>query len=143
MGYFSGDIRRLADDMKALRPTVTPAVPRLLNRIYDKVQSEVSGSFLKKMLFNMGMSAKEGEIKRGVVRNNSFWDKLVFRKIQEGMGGRLRLMLVGSAPLSGNVLTFMRCAMGCLVSIFIKKNFSFIILFYLTTTFRINIHHKV
>lgn len=54
---------------------------------------------------------------RGVVRNNSFWDKLVFRKIQEGMGGHLRLMLVGSAPLSGNVLTFMRCAMGCLVSI--------------------------
>lgn len=64
VGYFSGDIRRLADDMKALRPTVTPAVPRLLNRIYDKVQAEVSGSFLKRMLFNMAMSAKESEIKR-------------------------------------------------------------------------------
>ncbi|GLV39486.1 uncharacterized protein CBL_09627 [Carabus blaptoides fortunei] len=115
VGYFSGDIRRLADDMKALRPTVTPAVPRLLNRIYDKVQAEVSGSFLKRMLFNMAMSAKESEIKRGIIRSNSFWDKLVFRKVQEGMGGRLRLMLVGSAPLAGNVLTFIRCAMGCLV----------------------------
>lgn len=64
VGYFSGDIRRLSDDMKALRPTVTPAVPRLLNRIYDKVQSEISNSFVKRMLFNMAMSAKENELKR-------------------------------------------------------------------------------
>lgn len=53
---------------------------------------------------------------RGIIRNNSFWDKLVFRKVQEGMGGRLRLMVVGSAPLAGNVLTFARCALGALVS---------------------------
>ncbi|XP_044252556.1 long-chain-fatty-acid--CoA ligase 5 isoform X2 [Tribolium madens] len=115
VGFFLGDIRRLSDDMKALKPTVSPAVPRLLNRIYDKVQAEINGSCIKKMLFNMGMSAKESEIKRGILRNNSFWDMLVFRKVQEGMGGRLRLMLVGSAPLAENVLTFMRCALGCLV----------------------------
>lgn len=53
---------------------------------------------------------------RGIVRKTSFWDMLVFRKVQEGMGGRLRLMLVGSAPLAENVLTFIRCAMGCVVS---------------------------
>jgi long-chain acyl-CoA synthetase len=115
VGFYLGDIRRLSDDMKALKPTVTPAVPRLLNRIYDKVQAEVNASCVKKMLFNMAMSAKESEIKRGVLRSNSFWDMLVFRKVQEGMGGRLRLMLVGSAPLAENVLTFMRCALGCLV----------------------------
>lgn len=55
-------------------------------------------------------------VSSGVIRNNSFWDKVVFRKIQEGMGGRLRLMLVGSAPLAGNVLTFIRCSLGCMVS---------------------------
>ncbi|XP_066994601.2 long-chain-fatty-acid--CoA ligase 1 isoform X5 [Anabrus simplex] len=115
VGFFSGEIKRLTDDMKALRPTVMPAVPRLLNRIYDKVMAEVNGSFIKRVLFNMAMSAKEGEIKRGIIRNNSFWDKLVFRKVQEGVGGRLRLMVVGSAPLAGNVLTFIRCALGCLV----------------------------
>lgn len=37
VGFYSGDIKKLAEDMKALRPTVMPAVPRLLNRIYDKV----------------------------------------------------------------------------------------------------------
>ncbi|XP_065163233.1 long-chain-fatty-acid--CoA ligase 5 isoform X2 [Atheta coriaria] len=115
VGFYLGDIRRLSDDMKALQPTVTPAVPRLLNRIYDKIQSEVNRSFVKKMLFNMAMSTKENELKRGVLRKNSFWDLLVFRKVQEGMGGRLRMMLVGSAPLAENVLTFTRCALGCLV----------------------------
>lgn len=37
MGFFQGDIRLLPDDMKTLKPTVFPAVPRLLNRVYDKV----------------------------------------------------------------------------------------------------------
>ena len=46
------------------------------------------------------------------------WDRLVFKKVQESMGGRLRLLVVGSAPLAGNVLTFMRCALSCVVSIF-------------------------
>jgi len=32
------------------------------------------------------------------------------------MGGRIRLLVVGSAPLSGPVLNFMRCALGCVVS---------------------------
>lgn len=37
VGFFQGDIRLLPDDMKALQPTVFPVVPRLLNRVYDKV----------------------------------------------------------------------------------------------------------
>ncbi|XP_049803053.1 long-chain-fatty-acid--CoA ligase 1 isoform X1 [Schistocerca nitens] len=115
VGFYTGDIRRLSDDCKALHPTVMPAVPRLLNRIYDKVMAEISGSLIKKLLFNMALRTKESEIKRGVIRRNSIWDKLVFRKVQEQVGGRLRLMLVGSAPLAGNVLTFIRCALGCLV----------------------------
>lgn len=64
VGFYLGDIRRLSDDMKALRPTVTPAVPRLLNRIYDKVQADISRSCIKRMLYNMAISAKESEIKR-------------------------------------------------------------------------------
>lgn len=37
VGFFQGDIRLLPDDMKTLKPTVFPSVPRLLNRVYDKV----------------------------------------------------------------------------------------------------------
>lgn len=38
IGFYQGDIRLLPDDMKALSPTIFPVVPRLLNRMYDKVR---------------------------------------------------------------------------------------------------------
>lgn len=39
VGFFQGDIRLLPDDMKTLQPTIFPVVPRLLNRVYDKVSA--------------------------------------------------------------------------------------------------------
>ncbi|ODM95370.1 Long-chain-fatty-acid--CoA ligase 1 [Orchesella cincta] len=115
VGFFRGDIRELMDDMKVLKPTLTPAVPRLLNRIHDKVMGTVNGSTLKRMLLRMAMNSKFGELQKGVVRKNTIWDTLIFKKVQESMGGRIRLLVVGSAPLSGTVLTFVRCALGCVV----------------------------
>ena len=124
-----------------------PAVPRLLNRVYDKINNEISNSPIKKMLFRMALNSKESELRRGIIRRNSIWDKLIFKKVQEAFGGQLRLMVIGSvsfldfflprvrlqdfrwsnklflinfiifsqAPLAGPVLTFTRCALGCLV----------------------------
>lgn len=46
IGYFQGDIRLLSDDLSTLRPTVFPVVPRLLNRIYDKVGGQAGGSLI-------------------------------------------------------------------------------------------------
>ena len=37
IGYFRGDVKLLTEDMMTLKPTIFPTVPRLLNRIYDKV----------------------------------------------------------------------------------------------------------
>ena len=54
---------------------------------------------------------------RGVVTTESIWDKLVFGKIQALLGGRLRYVISGSAPLSAKVLDFTRCAFGCIVSV--------------------------
>lgn len=83
VGFYSGDIRELTNDIKMLKPTVMPAVPRLLNRVYDKVQSELAVSSLKRSLFRMALSSKESEIKRGIIRRNGFWDKIVFKKVHE------------------------------------------------------------
>ena len=38
IGFFQGDVKTLMDDIKELKPTVFPSVPRLLNRVYDKVR---------------------------------------------------------------------------------------------------------
>ncbi|MEQ2266559.1 Long-chain-fatty-acid--CoA ligase 5 [Xenotaenia resolanae] len=112
VGFFQGDIRLLPDDMKTLQPTVFPVVPRLLNRIYDKVQSGATSPF-KKWLLNFAAARKYAEVKDGIIRKNSIWDKLIFNKVQESLGGHVRMMVTGAAPISPSVLSFLRAALGC------------------------------
>ncbi|KAI6232909.1 Arachidonate--CoA ligase [Aphelenchoides fujianensis] len=112
VGFFRGDIKTLADDMKALRPTVLLVVPRVLNRIYDRVIGEVNRSFfLKRWLFRFALGCKVREMKRGVFRGTGLADR-VFQKIRNGMGGRVKLVITGSAPLGSHVLNFIRGALG-------------------------------
>lgn len=68
VGFYSGDIKRLNDDLLALRPTIMPAVPRLLNRVYDKIHGEVAKSAPKKFLFDMACNSKRRDLGRGIVR---------------------------------------------------------------------------
>uniref|UniRef100_A0A8C7Y9H3 Long-chain-fatty-acid--CoA ligase n=1 Tax=Oryzias sinensis TaxID=183150 RepID=A0A8C7Y9H3_9TELE len=112
IGFFQGDIRRLSDDLHTLKPTFFPAVPRLLNRIYDKVFGQADTS-LKRWLLQFAYSRKEAELRKGIVRKDSIWDYLIFKNVQASLGGRVRLMLTGAAPISPAVLTFLRVAMGC------------------------------
>ncbi|KAF7654848.1 hypothetical protein LDENG_00064180 [Lucifuga dentata] len=112
VGFFQDDIRLLPDDMKALQPTIFPVVPRLLTRVYDKVQSGAKTPF-KKWLLNFAVDRKYAEVREGIIRNNSIWDKLIFHKVQESLGGRVRVMVTGAAPISPSVLNFLRASLGC------------------------------
>ncbi|XP_030047359.1 long-chain-fatty-acid--CoA ligase 1 isoform X1 [Microcaecilia unicolor] len=112
IGFFQGDIKTLPDDIKTLKPTIMPVVPRLLNRMYDKIFAQASSPF-KRWILNLAYRKKEAELKNGIVRRNSLWDRLVFRKVQGNLGGKLKLMITGAAPVSANVLTFLRAALGC------------------------------
>uniref|UniRef100_A0A672S595 Long-chain-fatty-acid--CoA ligase n=1 Tax=Sinocyclocheilus grahami TaxID=75366 RepID=A0A672S595_SINGR len=109
VGFYQGDISLLMDDIKTLKPTFFPVVPRLLNRIYDKV-SATHHSFL-----HYAVRRKQAELSSGVVRNNSMWDRLIFNKIQASLGGNLRFILTASAPISPTVLSFLRATLGCLI----------------------------
>ncbi|XP_012674351.1 long-chain-fatty-acid--CoA ligase 1a isoform X1 [Clupea harengus] len=112
IGYFQGDIRLLMDDLKTLRPTVFPVVPRLLNRMFDKIFGQANTP-LKRWLLDFASRRKEAEMKSGVVRKDSMWDTLIFSKVQASLGNRVRLMITGAAPVSPTVLTFLRAALGC------------------------------
>lgn len=112
IGYFQGDIRWLSDDLNTLKPTVFPVVPRLLNRMYDKIFGQANTS-LKRWLLGFAYRRKEAEMMKGIVRTDSIWDRLIFRKVQASLGGRVRLMITGAAPISPRVLTFLRAAIGC------------------------------
>jgi len=41
------------------------------------------------------------------------FDRVVFSKAKERLGGRVRIMVTASAPISGNVLSALRCIFGC------------------------------
>ncbi|GAA6222628.1 long-chain-fatty-acid--CoA ligase 1-like isoform X2 [Lates japonicus] len=112
IGFFQGDIRRLPDDLNTLKPTVFPVVPRLLNRMYDKIFGQANTS-LKRWLLGFAYRRKEAEMMKGIVRRDSIWDRLIFRKVQASLGGCVRLMVTGAAPISPTVLTFLRAAIGC------------------------------
>ncbi|XP_048590128.1 long-chain-fatty-acid--CoA ligase 6 isoform X2 [Nematostella vectensis] len=115
IGFFNGDIKKLLDDFKTLRPTVFGAVPRLLNRIHDKVTNEINKSWIKRWIFQIALNAKKRDLARKIVRRDTIWDYLIFNKIQALLGGRVWFIISGSAPLSPKVATFIRCVMGCQV----------------------------
>uniref|UniRef100_A0A8D2Q5M0 Arachidonate--CoA ligase n=1 Tax=Varanus komodoensis TaxID=61221 RepID=A0A8D2Q5M0_VARKO len=114
IGFFQGDIRLLSDDMKALRPTIFPVVPRLLNRMYDKVFSQADTP-VKRWLLEFAAKRKKAEVQSGIIRNDSLWDRLFFNKIQASLGGCVRMIVTGAAPASPTVLGFLRAALGCQV----------------------------
>ncbi|KAK3424728.1 hypothetical protein EUGRSUZ_F01499 [Eucalyptus grandis] len=116
VGFYQGDNLKLMDDMAALRPTVFCSVPRLYNRIYAGIMNAVKTSGgLRERLFNAAYNAKKQAMLNG--KNPSpMWDRLVFNKIREKLGGRVRFMTSGASPLSPDVMEFLKICFGGRVS---------------------------
>ncbi|TNV82230.1 hypothetical protein FGO68_gene15799 [Halteria grandinella] len=110
-GLYSGDILKLRDDLAVLRPTVFASVPRLYNRFYDGIKHQLSlleGG--KKKLVDWAIAAKLDNLhKKGKV-THFLYDSIVFNKFKEILGGRVRMMCSGSAPMSTEVLAFLQIA---------------------------------
>jgi long-chain acyl-CoA synthetase len=106
VGFYQGDARKLvSEDMPDLRPTIMAAVPRIYARIYDKVMAGVEAKgWLAKTLFSWGMSARS---------SRWFYEEVLFKKLRSVVGGRIRLMASGAAPLSENLHRFLTQVFGC------------------------------
>ena len=103
--YFAESIETVAQNLLEIRPTVITTVPRMLEKVYDKIQlrgKELKG--LKKALFRWSMRLT---YRYNHESGNSVWytiqrriaSALVFPKWREGIGGRIRLIISGGAPL--------------------------------------------
>lgn len=112
VGFYAGDVTQLLDDVQALKPTLFASVPRLWNRIHDRVMAGVrEGSPLARALFNRAYAAKRAALERGDLtggRSGAFWDRLVFSKVAAKLGGNVKYMTTGASPISAEVMAFLR-----------------------------------
>ncbi len=113
--YFAESIEKISDNLKEVKPHVMSVVPRLLEKVYDKIYAKGADlTGIKKKLFfwalDLGMNYKP-------YKQNGGWyefklkiaRKIIFSKWQEGLGGELELLVSGSAALQAR-LTKVFCA---------------------------------
>ncbi|KAK2849411.1 hypothetical protein Q5P01_009245 [Channa striata] len=99
-------------DCSVLRPTLMAAVPEIMDRINKNVMSKVQEmGFIQKTLFTLGYKYKLEQIKRGF--DAPLCNALLFQKVKKLLGGRIRMMLSGGAPLSSATQRFMNVCFCC------------------------------
>lgn len=113
---FAQSLELLAKNMGEVRPTVMSCVPRLLERIHDKaIKSGTAAGGVKAKIFNWALkignsyrTTKEAGKTPGIILSaeKAIAEKLVFSKIKEKTGGRLKFMISGGAALPKNVGEF-------------------------------------
>ncbi|MEE9502652.1 MAG: long-chain fatty acid--CoA ligase [Candidatus Aminicenantaceae bacterium] len=123
VGYVES-METVAENMLEVRPTIMGAVPRLFEKIYAKVMDNVlSSSNLKRKIFfwalNVGKDYGSRHLEKKPIpgflrfkRNLAY--KIVFSKIIEKTGGRIRFFVSGAAPLSKDIAEFFY-AMGIVI----------------------------
>src|SRR5690606_24912565 len=112
---FMESVQTLARDMKKIRPTFLIAVPRVFNKIFDGINARMNQEGgLKKKLFDMAVQsakrrrelAEKGKSELLTNIQYAIGNRLVFSKIREGFGGRLRGVMTASAAMNPEISRF-------------------------------------
>ncbi|WP_366184133.1 long-chain fatty acid--CoA ligase [Flavobacterium ovatum] len=103
--YFGESIEKISDNIKEVQPTVMTVVPRLVEKVYDKIYAKGNDlTGIKRKLF---FWANDLGLRYEPYGANGWWyefqlkiaQKLIFSKWKEGLGGKIELMVSGSAAL--------------------------------------------
>lgn len=126
-GYFAEGLDRVQDNLGEVKPTVLASVPRILEKIHDKVMSTVEASSpLRQRIFHralrVGQQYHHWQTQHGQQTPRPLSlrvqyrlaEKVVFSKIKSRLGGRLDRMVSGGAPLAPHLSEFFY-SMGILV----------------------------
>lgn len=109
---YNRSIPQLAEDLLAIRPTILVSVPRIFERVYNKIQAGLEEkSPIARSLFKLALAVgwqkfEYGQSRTGWSPRLLLWpllEKIVAGKVMEKLGGRMRLAVVGGAPLPGGV----------------------------------------
>ncbi|KAK6473579.1 long-chain-fatty-acid--CoA ligase 4-like isoform X1 [Huso huso] len=99
-------------DCSVLRPTLMAAVPEIMDRIFKNVMCKVQEmNYVQRTLFKLGYNYKLKQITRGY--DAPLCNMLLFNKVKALLGGNVRMMLCGGAPLSPATQCFMNICFCC------------------------------
>jgi len=113
---YAESVDTVAENLVEVRPTIMISVPRLFDKIYAKVMDNVlSQPPLKRRIFFWALGVgkaygarkiRQEPVPRGLSLRRRLAEKLVFSKIVEKTGGRVKFFVSGGAPLSRDVAEF-------------------------------------
>jgi long-chain acyl-CoA synthetase len=123
LGYATavdGRIPKLIENLPVVRPTFMAAAPRIFEKVYNRVVSTVKeegGAKYRIFTWALGVGKRAAALRRegkpvpaGLALQHKIADKLVFAKIRDRFGGRIRAFISGSAPLSPEIAEFFDAA---------------------------------
>ena len=117
--YYAESIEKVATNLQEAKPTLMTSVPRLFERIQSRIIKNVeSQSVTKQKIFYWALeigrqfiaAKKKGSVPIALGAKHRIADKLVFKKLRERTGGRLRFFISGGAALSRELGEFFEAA---------------------------------
>jgi long-chain acyl-CoA synthetase len=113
---FCPDPLRVGEAAQQVKPTVMPSVPRVFEKVHTAVQAsfdEATGVKRRLIDWALGVGRRVSELRqrgepvpRGLALQHRLADRLVYSKVKERLGGRLRLPISGGAPLAKEIAEF-------------------------------------
>ena len=117
---FAENLDKVGDNLKEVRPHFICSVPRVFEKVYAKILTGVqAGSPVKKRIFNWAMDVGREVSRRqragqpiggALALKRKLADRLVFEKLHQALGGRLRWAVSGGAPLAPDIAEFFHAA---------------------------------
>jgi long-chain acyl-CoA synthetase len=113
---FCPDPRRIGEVLPEVRPTILPTVPRVLEKVHTRVSANFAAAAgVKRRLIDWALRVgrrvsalqQQGRpVPRGLAAQHRIADRLVYSKVKDRLGGRLRAAISGGAPLAKEIAEF-------------------------------------
>ncbi len=106
--WFADDVKNVGTLLREVHPTVVTVVPRLLEKIHASIAAKIAAGWaMKRGVGQWAFSLAEREDPAQPTRAHAVADKLLYAQLRSALGGNLRYLIVGGAPLADTLARFL------------------------------------